>query len=540
MVQSAFFTGWTLKKFNATVINDIWLDVAFFTLVATGGSSALWSQGSANLLSDPAKGPTRYKTPRKTQRNSLSAPEFHAETQRNYPAKGTIRGVFSFVEGVTCASKLTTHNLAVSNVLFAVLGTVLGLVISFRTSSSYERYQEGRKLWTTIVIASRNIAQIIWIHIPFERSLAGEGGRKLSLVESTIEKKTMLNLVQAFSVSVKHTLRDEPGIYYEDLYPLISFLPRFIDHGGAADRRNMLPLWDACEDSRYPLVQNAAVLSSSSTSSAAHGEKSTTRSSRRKKTFDPEAALANVEVHRPLAPARNPPRVGLLACLPCLGTRVTGQKPKGIRPLAESNVPFEMTIYLSSYLAYALRNTWLLPAAAGAFLTNIGTLQDTLANLDRIASTPLPFAYQAHLRMSLWLYLLFLPFQVVSLLGWLTIPGTAFAAFLFLGFLAIGQEIENPFNYDLNDLDLDGFCLSIQRELHEIAAHTLPDPSEFVFSSWNKPFAPTDGRTATALVGDANKEYTCESVGGDAGMASLRKMLVQNWKEVDRITRHSH
>ena len=29
---------------------------------------------------------------------------------------------------------------------------------------------------------------------------------------------------------------------------------------------------------------------------------------------------------------------------------------------------------------------------------------------------------------------------------------------------------ENPFNYDLNDLDLDGFCLMLQRDLHEITA----------------------------------------------------------------------
>lgn len=45
-----------------------------------------------------------------------------------------------------------------------------------------------------------------------------------------------------------------------------------------------------------------------------------------------------------------------------------------------------------------------------------------------------------------------MPFQVVGPMNWFTIPGTAFASFLLLGFLEIGQEIENPFNYDLNDL----------------------------------------------------------------------------------------
>lgn len=42
------------------------------------------------------------------------------------------------------------------------------------------------------------------------------------------------------------------------------------------------------------------------------------------------------------------------------------------------------------------------PAIATALQGNLATLQDTLSNLERICNTPLPFAYQAHLRMSLW------------------------------------------------------------------------------------------------------------------------------------------
>lgn len=34
-----------------------------------------------------------------------------------------------------------------------------------------------------------------------------------------------------------------------------------------------------------------------------------------------------------------------------------------------------------------------------------------------------------------------LPFQIVKAFTWVTIPGTAFAAFLLLGFLEIGQEM---------------------------------------------------------------------------------------------------
>lgn len=45
----------------------------------------------------------------------------------------------------------------------------------------------------------------------------------------------------------------------------------------------------------------------------------------------------------------------------------------------------------------------------------------------------------------MWIYLFFLPFQLVELFGWYSIPGTVIAAFIYLGFVAAGEEIEQPF-----------------------------------------------------------------------------------------------
>jgi len=56
--------------------------------------------------------------------------------------------------------------------------------------------------------------------------------------------------------------------------------------------------------------------------------------------------------------------------------------------------------------------------------------------------------YAVHIRHTVWLYLFFLPFQLVSQFGYFTIPGVAMAAFIYLGFVAAGEEIEQPFGYD--------------------------------------------------------------------------------------------
>ena len=41
--------------------------------------------------------------------------------------------------------------------------------------------------------------------------------------ETLIEKKTMINLLEAFAVAVKHYLCKEDGIEYQDLYPFVRF-----------------------------------------------------------------------------------------------------------------------------------------------------------------------------------------------------------------------------------------------------------------------------------------------------------------------------
>ena len=41
-----------------------------------------------------------------------------------------------------------------------------GFVISYRTTSSFERYNEGRRYWSQIVLASRTFARLVWFHVP--------------------------------------------------------------------------------------------------------------------------------------------------------------------------------------------------------------------------------------------------------------------------------------------------------------------------------------------------------------------------------------
>lgn len=133
---------------------------------------------------------------------------------------------------VTCICQYK-YQLVVSNVLLTVLGFVVGLGISFRTSSAYERYVDGRKYWAQLIQTSRDLARHIWVHAQ-ER----DEYEKADL----LAKITALNLIVAFAVSLKHRLRFEPYTNYNDLEPLVSHLSTF---AGAASNPPAPPLRQA-------------------------------------------------------------------------------------------------------------------------------------------------------------------------------------------------------------------------------------------------------------------------------------------------------
>ncbi|KAI9479049.1 hypothetical protein LPJ78_003176 [Coemansia sp. RSA 989] len=101
----------------------------------------------------------------------------------------------------------------------------------------------------------------------------------------------------------------------------------------------------------------------------------------------------------------------------------------------------------------------------------MGTL---LGGCERILSTPIPLAYQIHLHHSLYLYLLILPWALGPLGLAKAIILQFSISFMMTGIDAISREIQNPFGYDANDLDLDAFCEAMLVELNYALSNQSP------------------------------------------------------------------
>lgn len=87
------------------------------------------------------------------------------------------------------------HTVEVNSLLLTVLGFVVALALSFRSSTAYERYAEGRKLWAQLTLNARNLGHNIWIYAR-ER----DGQEK----DDLLSKLTAINLIVAFANAVKH------------------------------------------------------------------------------------------------------------------------------------------------------------------------------------------------------------------------------------------------------------------------------------------------------------------------------------------------
>lgn len=96
---------------------------------------------------------------------------------------------------------------------------------------------------------------------------------------------------------------------------------------------------------------------------------------------------------------------------------------------------------------------------------------------ERIKGTPLPFAYTLLLHRTAYLFCCLLPFGLAAPLGWATPLVTAMVGYTFFGLDALGEELEDPFGTDANDLPLDALVRVIEREiLHALGVTDLPPP----------------------------------------------------------------
>ena len=108
---------------------------------------------------------------------------------------------------------------------------------------------------------------------------------------------------------------------------------------------------------------------------------------------------------------------------------------------------------------------------------SLSNLTDIQGACERIKNTPIPGSYNVLIHRLVACYVFALPFGLVDSTGILTPFVVFLVAYAFLGIDAIGDEIEQPFGIDENDLPLATLSTMIEINLRQGLGETdLPEP----------------------------------------------------------------
>ncbi|RDB24126.1 hypothetical protein Hypma_008782 [Hypsizygus marmoreus] len=356
---------------------------------------------------------------------------------------GPVLTVTLFAAAVAYA-KETGYKMVQTNSIVPLLSVVVGLLLVFRTS--YDRYWEGRKSFASLTSSIRSLTRQIWVNTALpptdEQPVHTKGKTPTSDVTASQlrrRKTEAIKLALSFAFAVKHYLRGEDGIHWEDL-------------------QSVLPAWFA----RYDETGFHTRHTTATGTYAATCNNSATRES--SGTTTPE--VKNDATKRVRA-KRSKQQLSGQATPLLAGTHRTVE----FHPYADAaSLPLPLVIaHELTQIIFNFRREGFLetvgPAGMNAMSQLITNMVDQLTAMERVANTPIPISYGIHLKQCVTLYLFALPLTLVNDLGWATVPIITVVAFTFMGIEGIADEIEMPFGTDERDLPIDRYCQDLKEEI---------------------------------------------------------------------------
>ncbi|KAI0928082.1 hypothetical protein AcV7_009242 [Taiwanofungus camphoratus] len=332
-------------------------------------------------------------------------------------------------------------DVSLTNQVVPLLSVVVGLILVFRNGTSYDRYYEGRKDFGTMTSHIRSLTRLIWINVavpPADDVTKGKtANANLTPLQLRRRKVDALKLCAAFAFAVKHYLRGEDGLGWEDY---TGILP-------AATVRTVQSGYSSNKTSAY-VSYSATARTSRSESRVESPQEIESDDSRTSTARSPSAdATKRVRVKRSKDKLKQP------------GTR-TPKSPllsTALHQTIDFNAhPEQLSTPLPLIIAHELSRALFLfkrdgyletvgPAGTNAMNLHVQGMVEMMTAMERVANTPIPRSYSIHLKQCVMLYLFVLPFTLIRDLGWGMVPIVTVVAFTLMGIEGIADEIEMPF-----------------------------------------------------------------------------------------------
>ncbi|EEN4323692.1 glutaminase B [Salmonella enterica subsp. enterica serovar Muenchen] len=138
-------------------------------------------------------------------------------------------------------------------------------------------------------------------------------------------------------------------------------------------------------------------------------------------------------------------------------------------------------LLMGEWLAIRRRSGKLSDILFHSLNNRLNDMSSVLAGCERIANTPVPFAYTLILHRTVYLFCIMLPFALVVDLHYMTPFISVLISYTFIALDALAEELEDPFGTENNDLPLDAICNAIEIDLlqmndeRDIPEKRIPD-----------------------------------------------------------------
>lgn len=136
------------------------------------------------------------------------------------------------------------------------------------------------------------------------------------------------------------------------------------------------------------------------------------------------------------------------------------------------HAPLELTLWLGDYLQKQVQSDRIDTNYFVTMNNHLNSLVEGLTSCERILKTPLPPAYCIYLKRLILIYCIGLPFHLVIEIDWLAAIAVGLVSFILLGVEQIGNEIENPFGHDFNDLPIDEICEGVKANVEQAITYS--------------------------------------------------------------------
>ncbi|KZM26647.1 uncharacterized protein EKO05_0005550 [Ascochyta rabiei] len=356
-------------------------------------------------------------------------------------AKGSIHGAIYvpvilhslFTALIVYLDTYPNVHISIPATIIPSLSIVVGLMLVFRNSTSYDRFWTGRNCVTTVGTSVRNLARTILVN---SQDAAGQ-----SSPEERRDTERTVRVLIAVLYAIKHNLRAEFNLPPASL---ASLAPSFAFTGGvrgASSRPLSRPL------SRRPSYVDRAY-------STPMTPTQDTPTAHTPLLSHSTATLANSELESSGVLATKKDDYASL-----LPPGLMGYEDRGL------SLPLQLSVLLESYIARAHNRAWINAPLSSQMTVQLNTLVAAYGSMETIRSTPLPIAHLIHASQVLLLYVCVLPFAMVDSYGWYSIPVVAIVAFTLYGIEGIGVQLEDPFGYDRNDIKMDGIVEDARAEV---------------------------------------------------------------------------